>query len=131
MRNTLDKFTEILNIFTFISAFAGSYYLVNATPLTMPYELLKYTPFNSFLIPGLILGLIVGGSNLVSFILYSIRNKYRYVAELATGVLLSGWIICEYLLIREFSFLQVIYLSIGGMLILLNFKKFYASMVSL
>ena len=127
----LDKFIETLNILTFIPAFAGSFYLIKATPSTMPYELLQFTPFNSFFIPGLILGIIIGGSNLISFILYISKNRARYIAETITGLILCVWIVCEYLLIREFSFLQVIYICIGLILILLSFKKTHASMVNL
>ncbi len=127
----LNKITLFLNILTFITAIGGSIYLITATPKTMPYELLKYSPFTSFLIPGLILGIIVSGSNLLSVIIYFFNKRVWPVVEFITGVILCFWIICEYLIIKEFSWLQVVYLVMGLFIIFINFKKTYANLVNL
>ena len=127
----LNRITLLLNILTFITAIGGSIYLITATPKTMPYELLIYSPFTSFLIPGLILGIIVSGSNFLSVIIYFLNKKVWSVVEFFTGVILCGWIICEYLIIKEFSWLQVVYLVIGLFIMSINFKKTYACLANL
>lgn len=79
----------------------------------IPLEYLRLTPFTSYVVPGLILGVVVGGSALAAALLLVLRHRWAYLVAFAAGAIMTGWIIVEVLLIRQFSWLQLGYLVIG------------------
>lgn len=88
----------------------------------MPLSLLSGTPFKNFLIPGILLAILVGGTNLLAVVLNLMRNKNRYNWAIAAGVMISGWIIVQMIMISTFSWLQFLYLVIGILTILLAYQ---------
>lgn len=88
----------------------------------MPLNLLSGSLFKSYLIPGVILAFLVGGTNLVAVVLNLMRNKSRYNWAIAAGVMISGWIIVQMIMISTFSWLQLLYLVIGILTILLAYQ---------
>jgi len=74
---------------------------------------LSGTPFNNFLIPGIILVTIVGGTNLIA-VFFSMQNHPgRYTWAIAGGLITYGWIVVQILLINTFYWLQFLYLAAG------------------
>ena len=53
-----------VSIFNAVSAIGGGITLVTGT-LPVPKDLLRHTPFESYVIPGLCLGVVIGGSAIV------------------------------------------------------------------
>lgn len=91
----------------------------------MPTTVLRGTPFADFVIPGLVLGLIVGGSALAALLaIFLKRNKARQLALLA-GLMQGGWIIVQMLLLGILSNLQFLYVGIGAAIVVLaiSWKK--------
>ncbi len=88
----------------------------------MSESLLSGTPFKNFLVPGIVLALIVGGTNLAAVVLNLMRNKNRYNWAIAAGVMISGWIVVQMIMISAFSWLQLLYLVIGILTILLAYQ---------
>jgi hypothetical protein len=88
----------------------------------MSESLLSGTPFKNFLVPGAVLALIVGGTNLAAVVLNLMRNKNRYNFAIAAGVMISGWIIIQMIMISAFSWFQLLYLVIGIFTILLAYQ---------
>lgn len=86
--------------------------------------LLHYSPFQSFFWPGFILAVLVGGSSLVAF--YLLLNEKRkdaaYNWSIATGMILVCWIVGQLFLIRQFYWLQVVYLVAGKLIIFVAFE---------
>lgn len=79
----------------------------------LPVEYLRGTPFDSFVVPGLILGVVVGGTQLLAAIT-SHRNHARWSVLGATaGFGMVIWIFAELALLGEFSWLQVVYFALG------------------
>jgi hypothetical protein len=78
---------------------------------------LSHSPFSTFLIPGITLFIVNGLLNIVVAI-YCI-NKYKFYPNLIIiqGLLLSGWIIIQVLLVKDFNTLHLIMLSIGTLLL--------------
>lgn len=74
---------------------------------------LEGTPFRSFLVPGLILGGIVGGTQLVATIALSRRRRSAllWTAIAAFGMLL--WIFVELAMLQHYSWLQTVYFAFG------------------
>lgn len=63
--------------------------------LDMQLHLLDGTPFGSFLIPGIILAVAVGGSQLVAAYGLWRRSAWGMTASLVSGAILMGWIVGE------------------------------------
>jgi hypothetical protein len=85
-------------------------------------KLLKETWFKNFLIPGVVLTVIVGGTNLLAVFYNMQRHPDRYSWALAGGIMISGWIIVQMILIGTFHWLQFIYLGIGILIILIAYQ---------
>lgn len=88
----------------------------------MQLSLLSGTPFKNYLIPGFILTFLVGGTNLVAVVLNLMRSEKRYHWAIAAGVMISGWIIVQMIMISTFTWLQLLYLVIGILSILLAYQ---------
>lgn len=86
----------------------------------LPLSLLSGTPFATFIVPGLLLGLIVGGSALAAAVASVRDSAWRVDATLLSGGTLSGWIACELALLRTFSWLHVVYGGLGLALLALG-----------
>ncbi len=109
----------VLAAFAAISALAGGYGVASTNGLGMPMAWLKTTPFANYLVPGLILGFVVGGSALVATILLVIRHPWGYVVAFGAGAIMLGWIIGEILLIQQFTWLHVVY-ALNGVLLMVS-----------
>ena len=89
--------------------------------LGMPLELLKNSPFTTFLIPGLLLltinGLAQGFAAISSFK----RFRFYKILSIILGIALVLWIVIQVYFINPIHFLQVIYFLIGIAEVLLSF----------
>lgn len=108
-----------LSVFAAISALGGSIEMLlwRHGNQYLPLWLLRHTPFQSFLIPGLLLGLVVGGLALLSAFLTWRHPTIAADIVLLAGGALSIWIIAELALLRELSWLHAIYGSLGAALL--------------
>ncbi len=99
-----------------VSAVAGAIGLLTDT-LQMEKSVLDDSPFSSFTIPGLILGVIVGGSQFVALAALLRHSGHAIVVAGAAGCIMAGWIVGEVLLVGSdpgiMRNLQVPYLLIG------------------
>lgn len=84
--------------------------------------LLEGTPFNNYLVPGILLATIVGGVNLIAVFFNMQRHPFRYNWAMAGGFMISGWLIVQMILIRTLHWLHFIYLGIGLLIILIAFQ---------
>lgn len=98
--------------------------------IQMPMEVLNRTPFHDFLIPGIVLFNLIGVFSLVA--LTAMLRHYRYypLLILCEGILLTGWILIEFLWTQYYDPLQLIMGSTGLLLMLCGYKlnklKMYA-----
>jgi len=99
-----------------VSALAGSYGLL-AGSLGMEQGVLDGSPFTSFTIPALILGSVVGGSQLVALVGLLRHRGWSVIGAGAAGCIMTGWIVGEILLLGSdpgmMRNLQGIYLLLG------------------
>ncbi len=94
----------------------------NGSNLNLLASLLGPTPFRSFLIPGIILAVVVGGTNLLALI-FNIRHQdNRYNWALAGGTLIAGWIFAQVILIRAANWLHFLFFGCGLIIILLSLR---------
>ncbi len=114
-----DKTLKGVLLFNALSAIGGGIGLVTGT-LPVPTMLLRHTPFDSFVIPGLFLGIIIGGSALAGAIALRAHAVRSRLISAAAGVIMVGWIAGETILVRGFSWLQGLYLLTGLLVVVLS-----------
>jgi len=90
--------------------------------MNLPLSLLEETPFKDFLIPGILLTTIVGCVNLMAVIYNLKRHVNRYNWAMAGGIMITGWIITQMILIHAAHWLHFIYLGIGLLIILIAYQ---------
>jgi hypothetical protein len=111
-----------------ICAAAGAVALVvaGAGNRGIPHELLSGTPFDTFLIPGLLLGVVVGGSSLACAILAWRRSRGAVEATLVAGGALTVWIVVESIIVPA-SWLQGVFGALGLALVVLGVRGAWRS----
>jgi hypothetical protein len=114
-----DKILKGVLLFNALSAIGGGIGLITGT-LPVPTILLRHTPFDSFVIPGLFLGIIIGGSSLAAAIALRAQATRSRAISSAAGVIMVGWIAAETILVRGFSWLQGLYLLTGIAVVVLS-----------
>jgi hypothetical protein len=113
MKATIERYTLVLiAVFAALSAIGGGYGVVSTNGLGMPLAWLANTPFADYTVPGLILLVVVGGSALLATVLLT-RHHLQYVMAFGAGAIMVGWIFGEVLLLRQLSWLQMVYLAVG------------------
>lgn len=106
----------------------------DGTLIHMPLSMLQYSPFSSFLVPGLILTLLLGLYPLaVAYALWQkpawrwpeVLNPFKrmhwsWAASLSAGVIVLIWILVEMLMLQSVAFLHILYFVWGWALIVLS-----------
>jgi hypothetical protein len=116
MMKTLIGLAILLLLFNGVSAIFGGWSLItdpSGKGLQMPESFLEHSPFKDFLIPGIILFTANGIFSFFAIVWTFFRWKHFSWLILAQGVLLSGWILVQMVMIRQYSYLQLLYGSIG------------------
>jgi hypothetical protein len=109
-----------LMAFCALSALAGGIYIIFSNGSGMPKEWIDQV-FKSYLIPGLILFFVVGGSNLAALILIKRDWYYSMEAAMVAGFGLQIWTYTEISIIKQFSWLQILYFAIGTIILIAAF----------
>jgi hypothetical protein len=127
----------ILQFFLGFGAALGGGLLILAPDghlMQMPLDMIRNTPFSTFLIPGILLFTFVGIYPLVvayclfkrpSWSLPDLVNPFKkmyfaWAASLLAGVVVIIWICVQMIMIRDISFLHIIYIIWGLAIILLT-----------
>ncbi len=123
MTSRLRRVTTVLAGFVGVTAVLGGVELVTGYPVRQPVEWLAGTPFDSYLVPGLLLAALVGGSAVLAFIA-AIRSDPRWPrSAIVAGAVLCGWIMAEMVMLDQPTTptaAEVVYLVIGACLVVLG-----------
>ncbi|WP_173923520.1 hypothetical protein [Agromyces sp. Marseille-P2726] len=110
----------VVQAFVAVTAFAGGVALAAgsivpdlASAITPPAEYLEGSPFSSYLVPGLVLALVLGGVHAVAFVLLLRRRPSALFVSAAAGYAALIWIFVQMMVI-PFSFLQAVYFMAGA-----------------
>lgn len=106
--------------FNALTAIGGGVMLMTGG-MQPPAAWLANTVFTGYFIPGLLLAVVVGGSALLAAIARAVDRPSAGVLALLSGALLCVWIIDEIALVQAYSWLQLLYFSLGGLLIGLDY----------
>ena len=111
----------ILLLFNAISALLGGWGLMSdpsGETLEMPLRFLDHSPFEDFLVPGIILFITNGLFSLLFAVMALLKFMNYSWLVIFQGFILVGWLIIQIIMIREFyGPLHVLYLSVGLLLI--------------
>lgn len=109
----------VVAAFVAITAFLGGTALVLGvivpsltSVLTPPVEYLDGTPFSSYLIPGIVLAVVVAGTQAIAFAMELRRHPWADAATAVAGFAVLVWIFVQMVFI-PFSFLQAAYFLTG------------------
>ncbi|MDL2341661.1 MAG: hypothetical protein QFB87_01105 [Patescibacteria group bacterium] len=100
----------LLCMFNALTAIAGGLSLMTGL-IKPPLKWLSLTPYDSYVVPGLVLLAIVGGSSLFATVALVKKVKWNALYAMLAGWIMWGWIVTEIILIHQFSWLQTLYLG--------------------
>lgn len=107
-----------LLIFNAISGCFGGAVLIlspDGSLVQMPMEWLDFTPFNSYLIPGIVLLLCNGLLPILVCAKIIGNSGHAHQWLKVQGVMSIGWIVVQIIMIQQLHWLQLLYGSIGFM----------------
>lgn len=105
----------ILTLFVGVGAVFGGLGLISEADLGMDPAWLDGTPFDSYVIPGYLLLIVVGGSNLLAGVLVWMQHERSAPFAFLAGTILTGWIVVQLAMIGFTSVLQPLYFVLGLM----------------
>jgi hypothetical protein len=118
---TLNRIGVIVLIITGINALAAGFSMIadpTGNDLGMSVEReLQHSPFNSFLIPGLILFTTIGVLSIITALFFVKKLKYHEFLVIMQGAILFGWIFFQVYFLQQFNWLHATF-GIIGILIL-------------
>jgi len=106
----------VLQAFIGLGAVGGGLALVlepSGSYLGIPLELLKSSPFSTYLVPGIVLLMVNGVGSLVGAAASFTRHRYAGETAMALGVFLVAWITLQVYWIASFHWLHALYLGLG------------------
>jgi hypothetical protein len=83
-------------------------------------SLLQHSPFDDFLIPGLILFIVLGIGCLFVCIQTLVKARRSATWIIFSGFTIAGWISTQILMIREVTGIQILFAIIGILLVILG-----------
>jgi hypothetical protein len=139
--NSIMKYVKlllfVLHVVIGVGALGGGYACIvePMAPLGAPLSMLEGSPFDSFLIPGLVLFGLFGIGNIVGAVLLARRFKWHgYIAGVLGGGMVV-WIIIQVLIIKTIAFLHILFFFIGiveasiGLALLVQANQFPGSLL--
>lgn len=115
-RKTINVALIVLTIFLALTTMTGCIQLVEGT-YAPPVEMLNGSVFKDFTIPGLALGLIVGGGAAFAAVLLIRKSKFALMFSVAAGILIMFFEFVEVLVIGSPAgiarTLQIFYFGLG------------------
>lgn len=109
-------------IFNSLSAIGGGLGLIVGV-LDPSLSWLEGTIFPDYVIPGILLAGVVGGSALAAVIEQSAKKPYATGTALLSGFIMCAWIVNQIAFTQQYSWLQLIYFTLGGLVVSLTYTS--------
>lgn len=105
----------ILHAFVGIGGMAGGLAAIlnPQSPMGITVDALKYSPFSSFLVPGILLFGVIGLGNVLCAAILLLKSRFKGYTSSVTGWALVIWIIVQCIMLRAVNYLHVIFFVIG------------------
>lgn len=111
----------VVSVFNALSALGGGIGMVIADGLSMPRSLLADTPFTTFTVPGLILALVVGGTQAAAAWQLLTRRGSALLWSAVAGFGMLIWIVAEVGFIHALVWAHLVYTATGLVQLVLVF----------
>ncbi len=108
----------VIDAFVALTAVGGGLAMVTKLD-RLPPEWLEGTPFRSYLIPGLLLAVVVGGSATLATAVTALSNNTGAAASAVAGAIMMGWIAVEFRMLPKSSWLEGFYFGAGLLMVIL------------
>ena len=115
-----------LQLFIGITAVLGGFGLVSdpsGVTAKTPLEWLKNSPFENYLVPGLILIIVIGGSHLFGGVFSFSSSSFSPIITATCGIVLVLFMSMEIWFIGLRNLMQPLYLVLGAILVFLCLKQ--------
>ena len=116
------RFLFFLHTFVGVGAIGGGLAAIlnPQEPLGVSTELLRNSPFNNYLIPGIILFSIIGLGNIISAMTIHFKSRFQgYISSVFSWALVI-WIIVQCIMINTIHFLHILHFFIGVIEVVLS-----------
>jgi hypothetical protein len=115
--------SAVLLLFNSGGALYGGWHLMTdptGRSIRLPFAYIEHSFLKDYFIPGLILFCVNGIFGLIALVW--LGGKFRYHPQLIIlqGILLTGWIVVQVILIRQFYYLQLVFLLMGILFIFMG-----------
>ena len=121
------QFTSIsLLLLTAINAtVAGVLFILDPSghKMGMSVSYIKDSPFNSYLIPGIVLLIVNGLMNFIAAYFVFKKKPSASLLVIIQGILLSGWIVIQVIMVKDISPLHIIMFTLGAILTMSGFLQ--------
>ena len=84
---------------------------------------LEHSPFENYLVPGIVLLLANGVLSMIAVLAIMIGARISALLVILQGILLTGWILVQMLLIQTVYFLHVVMGTIGVLLMVIGWLR--------
>lgn len=105
MKTIIKVICIILLLLNGIGAFYGGLLLIidpSGSKLGLPLSFLENSPFQNYLIPGVVLLIVNGVFSFVTLGILLFKNAYSHWFIIIQGLLLTGWIVFQIFFLRMF-----------------------------
>lgn len=133
MKTTVQSLAIALLLFNGLTACFGGWLLMtrpDGSGLGMTVDILQYSPFSSFLIPGIVLFVVNGLFSFAVAWLALRHHPHMIKLIILQGGILVGWIIIQMIMLREINYLHIIYGGAGMLLVACGFMLFKKDVVT-
>ena len=103
----------VLAVVNAVSALAGMAGLILGDGMGLPRSALAATPFDSWVWPAIILGVVVGGAQLLAAVAQVRRLSLAWGLHAASGLVLVIWTFVEVAMLLVWSPLQGVFFGLG------------------
>lgn len=107
--------------FVCVTSIAGGIGFIVTNGLGLPIQWLIGTPFVSYLWPGIILAVVVGGTHLLATVFLLRSHSLAYEISAVAGFGLLIWVYVQLYILQRSYYLQTIFFSIGILELLILF----------
>jgi hypothetical protein len=128
MGSSLKRYLRLTSIslllLTAINAtVAGVLFIIDPSGrgMGMNVSYIKDSPFNSYLIPGIVLLIVNGLLNFIAAYFVLKTKPFASLWVIIQGILLSGWIVIQVIMMKDISMLHIIMFTIGIILTMSGF----------
>ena len=128
---------RILYGFVGIGAIAGGTAAIAdpVAPMDAPLSMLENSPFDTFLVPGILLAAVIGAGNIFALVISLWKPRATSYTGCVTGTAMVIWIVVQCIMLRSVVSLHVIFFFVGvaqgvlGLTLLFHNRQFPASFI--